>query len=82
VLCRAARDAGLDTDALKQALHDGRHTAEVQADQALAHQLGVTGVPLMLLRRHGAPWEEAVPLHGAVPYDTLELAVRELLGPP
>lgn len=80
VLCRTGKEAGLDTDALKQALHDSRHTAEVLDDEALAHQLGVTGVPLMLLRRQDAPWEEAIPLRGAVPYDTLELAVREMLG--
>jgi predicted DsbA family dithiol-disulfide isomerase len=80
VLCRTGQEAGLDTDALKQALHDGRHTAEVLDDEALAHQLGVTGVPLSLLRRGDAPWEEALPLRGAVPYATFELAVRELLG--
>src|SRR6059058_1235737 len=82
VLCRTAQEAGLDTDALKQALHDGRHTAAVIDDESLAHELGVTGVPLSLLRLGDAPWEEALPLRGAVPYATLELAVRELLGDP
>jgi predicted DsbA family dithiol-disulfide isomerase len=80
VLCALAREAGVDTDGLKQALHDGRHTAEVLDDQRLAHALGVTGVPLMLLRPLDAPWEQALPLRGAAPYATLELAAMQLLG--
>ena len=80
MLCQVGREAGLDADALKQALHDGRHTAEVLDDEELAHALGVSGVPLMLLRPLDAPWEQALPLRGAVPYDTLELAVRQVLG--
>jgi hypothetical protein len=34
----------------------------------------------MLLRPLDAPWEQALPLRGAVPYDTLELAAMQLLG--
>lgn len=80
VLCAIAREAGVDAGALKQALHDGRHTAEVLDDQRLARELGVTGVPIILLRPLDAPWEQALPLRGAVPYGTLHTAVRQLLG--
>ena len=80
VLCETAAGAGLDAGALRQALHDGRHTAEVLDDEGLARSLGVSGVPILFLRGSSAPWEQAVPLRGAVPYDTIELAVRQVLG--
>ena len=80
VLCAIGQEAGLDAAALRQALQEGRHTAAVLDDEHLAHRLGVSGVPIMLLRRPGAPWEQALALRGAVPYDTVELAVRQVLG--
>jgi predicted DsbA family dithiol-disulfide isomerase len=80
VLCAIGQEAGLDAGALRQALQDGRHTAEVLDDEGLAHALGVSGVPILLLRRPEAPWEQALALRGAVPYDTIELAVRQVLG--
>src|SRR5438128_1468188 len=49
-------------------------------DQSLAHSLGVSGVPILVLRGPDAPWEQALALRGAVPYDTIELAVRQVLG--
>jgi predicted DsbA family dithiol-disulfide isomerase len=80
VLCAIAREAGLDPKALRQALQEGRHTAEVLEDERLAHSLGVSGVPILVLRPLDAPWEQALALRGAVPYDTIELAVRQVLG--
>ena len=82
VLCAIGREAGLDAGAMRQALREGRHTAGVLDDERLAQALGVSGVPILFLRRADAPWEQALPLRGAVPYDTLELAVRQLLGQP
>ncbi|ALK95067.1 DSBA oxidoreductase [Massilia sp. WF1] len=80
VLCAIGQDAGLDAGALRQALQEGRHTAGVLDDERLAQALGVSGVPILFLRRADAPWEQALPLRGAVPYETIELAVRQLLG--
>jgi predicted DsbA family dithiol-disulfide isomerase len=80
VLCAIAREAGLDPKALRQALQEGRHTAEVLEDERLAQALGVSGVPILILRPLDAPWEQALALRGAVPYDTIELAVRQVLG--
>lgn len=80
VLCAIGQEAGLDPAALRQALQEGRHTAGVVDDEDLAHRLGVSGVPIMLLRRPDAPWEQALALRGAVPYDTLELAARQVIG--
>lgn len=80
VLCAIGQESGLDPGALRQALQEGRHTAEVLDDERLAQTLGVSGVPILFLRGANAPWEQALPLRGAVPYDTIELAVRQLLG--
>lgn len=80
MLCAIGREAGLDAAALRQALIEGRHTAAVLDDENLAQRLGVSGVPILFLRRPDAPWEQALALRGAVPYATLELAARQVLG--
>jgi predicted DsbA family dithiol-disulfide isomerase len=79
-LCAIAAENGLDPDALREALDQGRYTAQVLDDEQLAHSLGITGVPIMLLRTADAPWQEAVPVRGAVPYETLEPAINNLLA--
>jgi predicted DsbA family dithiol-disulfide isomerase len=75
-----AGENGLDPNALREALEHKRYTAQVLDDEQLAHSLGITGVPAMLLRTADAPWQEAIPIHGAVPYETLEPAISELLA--
>jgi predicted DsbA family dithiol-disulfide isomerase len=79
-LCAIAGESGLDTDALRGALDHNRYTAQVLDDEQLAHSLGITGVPIMLLRTADAPWQEAVPVRGAVPYETLEPVIGDLLA--
>jgi predicted DsbA family dithiol-disulfide isomerase len=79
-LCAIAGEKGLDAHALRAALDEGRYTAQVLDDEQLAHSLGITGVPIMLLRTADAPWQEAVAVRGAVPYETLEPAISELLA--
>ncbi|MFL6672869.1 MAG: DsbA family protein [Massilia sp.] len=79
ILCLIATEAGLDVPALRHALNENRYTAEVLDDEQLAHELGITGVPIMVLRAGDAAWEEGLPLRGAVPYEMLESAVRETL---
>jgi predicted DsbA family dithiol-disulfide isomerase len=80
VLCAVGRESGLDPGALRQALQEGRHTAAVLDDERRAQALGVSGVPILFVRRAGAPWEQALALRGAVPYDSIELAVRQVPG--
>jgi predicted DsbA family dithiol-disulfide isomerase len=80
VLCAIGQESGLDADALREALREGRHTAGVLDDEHLAQRLGVSGVPILFLRRPDAPWEQALALRGAVPDATLELAARQVLG--
>jgi predicted DsbA family dithiol-disulfide isomerase len=73
-----AVESGLDGDALQAALDDGRYTPQVLQDERQAQALGITGVPLMLVRHAGSPLETAVPLQGAVPYEHLHAAVRDV----
>jgi predicted DsbA family dithiol-disulfide isomerase len=82
VLCDIGRSVELDPNALRTALTDERYLALVMDDELLAVDLGVSAVPLMLLRPGNTPWRDAVPLSGAVPYDTMLTTVQQLLGAP
>jgi predicted DsbA family dithiol-disulfide isomerase len=55
-------------------------TPEVLEDEKMAHDFGISGVPMMLLRTDDAPWEEAVPLQGAVPHENMRAAMKQLTG--
>ena len=76
VLKEVAAGAGLDPDALDAALAEGRYTAGVLAEQALARDLGLGGVPATVVGRAGAG--ERVLVSGAQPAEMLERAVRRL----
>lgn len=77
-LLSLAQESGLDGLALQAALDDGRYTQQVLQDERQAQALGITGVPLILVRRAGAPLETAVPLQGAVPYEHLHATARDV----
>lgn len=78
VLCELASTAGLDCDGLVHALEERHHAYEVDEDQQLAAELGLTGVPLMVLRRPGQDWDHARAVQGAVSLSTLEQALTEV----
>jgi predicted DsbA family dithiol-disulfide isomerase len=80
VLADIGAESGLDRQGLLGALDSGRHTGAVHADQQLAYSLGVAGVPIMVFRPPGAGWEQAFGVRGAVPYETMESALRQALG--
>ncbi len=48
VLCEIAAGVGLDAGALREALGDGRYTAEVEEQLAWARDVGITGVPTVI----------------------------------
>lgn len=79
VLLSIAGSAGLDSGSLGRALETTQFQSQVLADQEMALNFGITGVPIMLLRKDDDPWERAIPLQGAVPYARMEAAVQELL---
>lgn len=80
ILADVAAAVGLDQAALREALADGRHTGSVLDDQKLALSLGVAGVPIMVLRPAGTPWEAALALRGAVPYQAIANALAQVLA--
>lgn len=82
VLVETGAKAGVQPEALRAALQDGRHEAEVLADQELARRLGVTGVPLSVLRMNDAPWQDGLALQGAVPIAHFEAAIDQLQQEP
>jgi predicted DsbA family dithiol-disulfide isomerase len=80
VLCEIAAEHGLDPQALRQALDKQTYTAAVLEDQQLARVLGISGVPIMFVRAGDSSWEQAMQLRGAVPYEAMESAVRQMLN--
>jgi predicted DsbA family dithiol-disulfide isomerase len=80
VLLDIGESVGLQRDALRKALDDNAFAAQVTQDQQLARGFGISGVPIMVLREAGAPWQEAVALQGAVPYESMRAAVGQVIG--
>jgi len=63
-LARFAADVGLDRDEALAVLASDQYAQEVQADEEVAHSLGVTGVPFFVIdRRYG--------ISGAQPAETI-----------
>jgi predicted DsbA family dithiol-disulfide isomerase len=53
-LAALAADVGLPSEEARAVLEEGRYTDEVRADEALAAELGVTGVPFFVFEEHYA----------------------------
>lgn len=54
VLVRLAVEAGMDPGTVGQTLESGSYADEVRADEMLARQMGITGVPFFVIdRRYG-----------------------------
>lgn len=79
VLVDVGNKVGLDENGLREALESGRHTDKVLEDQRLAQEVGISGVPALVIRGG----ERAYLLSGAQPYDAVnevfERAARERL---
>ncbi len=71
VLVRIAAEVGLDAEALRAALEDGRHIREVDDGIAWARQVGVSGIPTFILNDRYA-------IVGAQEYPVLEQALEQL----
>jgi predicted DsbA family dithiol-disulfide isomerase len=64
VLIACAVEVGLDADEVRQALAGDSYSDEVRADEQLAHQFGISGVPMFVVDR-------AVGASGAQPPELL-----------
>jgi predicted DsbA family dithiol-disulfide isomerase len=74
ILLEIGEAVGLDRTALSDALKEGRHTEKVVADQKLAQEIGITGVPALLLARGGTGFL----VSGAQPYETVSQVVEQI----
>ena len=79
VLLEVGSSAGLDPEGLRAALEEGRHTGKVIADRRLAHGIGISGVPAMLVGPGSAPLEDAEIVVGAQPHELVRAAVERAL---
>ena len=79
VLAGLATEIGLGALELTDALTAGTYAAAVQADQEIAHNLDLSGVPAFVVRGEGAPWENAVIVEGAQPFAAIDEIVARAL---
>lgn len=71
--------AGLDPEQLRAALEQGRYTDTVLRDERLAQEIGISGVPALLVGPADAPLEEAEVVMGAQPHEMVRAAVERAL---
>lgn len=71
VLREIAISVGLDADAMVTALDEGRYTAQVDEDLLISREIGLTGVPALIIGNRAVV--------GAQPYEVFE-HVMGLLG--
>ncbi len=75
VLVKLGGTVGLEETELRNALTDGRHRQHVLDDEALAAEIGISGVPALTVRPVEVPLAQAVFIEGAQPYEV----IREVL---
>jgi predicted DsbA family dithiol-disulfide isomerase len=80
VLVEVGKSAGLDGQALRAALEEGRYTEKVLADERLAEEVGVRAVPTLVVGPAERPLEEGEALAGALPHSLVRAAVERALG--
>ncbi len=81
-LLELGEKCGLERSALESALTSGEFRPRVLADEELSQELGVSGVPAMLLRRDDEPLLAARSLSGAQPEFMVRAAIQHLLQNP
>lgn len=80
VLVQLGRSVGLDAVALKQALDQGLFSERVLQDQRDAQGLGISGVPMLVVRRGDQPVHQGQGLSGAQSYEAVAAAVSRALA--
>jgi predicted DsbA family dithiol-disulfide isomerase len=76
VLLDVGQSVGLDSDELREALVSGRYTQRVLEDQRLAQQIGISGVPALIISADG----QAYLVSGAQPYETVKDVIARAAG--
>lgn len=72
VVCGIGKECGLDADALRQALNDGRYAAEVEEQIAWTRAAGITGVPTFI-------FEEKFALVGAQDHEVFRDVAKRVI---
>ena len=80
VLLQIGAAVGLEPAALRFALETHRYRTNVLEDEALAHDIGITGVPAIVLSWPGDGLDIECILSGAQPYELVQKVVERLLG--
>lgn len=80
VLLDIATAAGLNAAEARASLEQGRFLDHVLADQRESRTLGISGVPMALIRPAGTPLETAVAVSGAQPYEHLKAEIEHALA--
>jgi predicted DsbA family dithiol-disulfide isomerase len=75
-LIEIGRSVGLDGAELRHALASGRHTDQVLEDQRIAKELGLSGVPALVV----TAGETAYLVSGAQPYEAVRGAIEQAAG--
>jgi len=75
VLADAAREVGLDPEAMREATESGQYAAVVDEHIRNAHDVGITGVPAYILGNRYL-------IMGAQPYDVFRQVMAELRAAP
>ena len=76
VLMDIGRSVGLDENGLREALASGRYEVRVLDDEHLARQIGISGVPALIVTA-GA---QAYLVSGAQPYETVKDVIERALS--
>ena len=76
VLLDIGQAVGLDADELRVALGSGHYTGRVLEDQHLARQIGVSGVPALIV----TAGQQAYLVSGAQPYETVMDVITRALS--
>jgi len=79
VLLQVGAGVGLHTETLRRALETGQRAAKVVQDEKLAYEIGITGVPTMVLSRPGKTPEIESMLAGAQPLELVQEQVERAL---
>jgi len=78
VVLRLAGENGLDPRALETALEAGLFRPQVLEDERVAQELGLQGVPAIVVRPTASTFEHAVVIEGVQPYEIIVKVVAEV----
>jgi predicted DsbA family dithiol-disulfide isomerase len=79
VLLTIGTGVGLEREELRATLETGQYTQRVIEDERQASELGITGVPTMLITLPDQPLEQAIVVSGAQPYESVRSRVERVL---